>query len=70
MMQSPFPITFVIVYPCNFDCVIHFYEPKKGLSSLLVTIEILSAETLGCLLDEQSNLKIFHKSTEQHANVC
>ena len=43
-----FSTNFRIVELFNQDHVIHFYKPKKGLSSHVFTIGILVAETFGC----------------------
>ena len=45
---SYFPTNFRVAKPFNLDYVIHFYKPKKGLTSPVFIIKILVAEVFGC----------------------
>ena len=48
MKQYSFSTNFCIVEPFNWNYVIYFYIPKKGLTSPVFTIKILVAEIFGC----------------------
>ena len=48
MKRSSFSTNFRIVEPFNMDYVMHFYKPKKGLSSPVFSIKVLVAEMFGC----------------------
>ena len=66
MKLSPFFINFCVAQPCSLVYV-YLYEPKIGLSSLV----LIAGRKIRLLIGKQLNycMKILYESTEFYANV-